>query len=74
MIYITCEQRKNAPKINVIICEKKCVHAKTCTAYLSYLKTVAQNDSLGENKPEAETFIAVHGSSLQHKPLPAASK
>ena len=38
MDYITCEKRKNTPKINVLICEKKCQHAKKCKPYLNYLQ------------------------------------
>lgn len=46
MDYITCERRKNAPQINVLICEKKCKYLDTCSSYLSYTKMKAITASL----------------------------
>ena len=48
MDYITCEKRKNAPKINVLVCEKKCEHAQICKPYLNYLKTKSSKVPINE--------------------------
>jgi len=48
MNYITCATRKNAPKINVLVCENKCQHAETCKPYLSYLETTPVNFSAND--------------------------
>ena len=58
MDYITCESRKNAPKINVLICEKKCQEAKTCKAYLNYLQIQSVSSALNGNPPEKEDLPA----------------
>lgn len=56
MDYITCEKRKNAPKINVLICEKKCQEAKTCKGYLNYLQIHSVSAVINEVPPEGETI------------------
>lgn len=56
MDYITCEKRKNAPKINVLICEKKCQDAKTCKGYLNYLQIHSVSAVINEVPPEGETI------------------
>jgi ABC-type metal ion transport system substrate-binding protein len=61
MDYITCENRKNSPKINVLVCEKKCQEAKTCKAYLNYLQIQSVN-------------TALNGSHREGKDLPAADQ
>ena len=58
MDYITCENRKNSPKINVLICEKKCQEAKTCKAYLNYLQIQSVSASLNGTPPEREDLPA----------------
>ena len=58
MDYITCENRKNSPKINVLICEKKCQEAKTCKAYLNYLQIQSVSASLNGTHPEREDLPA----------------
>jgi hypothetical protein len=58
MDYITCESRKNAPKINVLICEKKCQEAKTCKAYLNYLQIQSVSAALNRTPSEREDLPA----------------
>ena len=58
MDYITCEKRRNSPKINVLICEKKCEHAKICKSYLNYLKTQSSKVSISESAPAGEDLIS----------------
>ena len=74
MNYITCEKRRNAPKINVLICEKKCEHAKTCKPYLSYLKEQSSNISTGECAPAGEDLISLKSSNAKKSPLIAVGK
>lgn len=57
MDYITCEKRKNAPKINVLICEKKCEHAEICKSYLSYLKAKSVAVSLNKCATASEDVM-----------------
>ena len=59
MDYITCEKRKNAPKINVLICEKKCQHAEICTAYRGYLKARPLSNVLTEHPYLTEDLAAI---------------
>jgi hypothetical protein len=57
MDYITCEKRKNAPQINVLICEKKCKHLKTCSSYRSYCKMKTITASLNESATGADGLL-----------------
>jgi hypothetical protein len=34
--YIFCTKKKNAPRIDVRICEKKCPYKEECQEYLAY--------------------------------------
>ena len=68
MDYITCEKRKNAPKINVLICEKKCEHAETCKSYLSYLKAKSATVSINECATFGEDIIPDRSSKAGKSP------
>jgi len=68
MDYITCEKRKNAPKINVLICEKKCEHAEICKAYLSYLKAKSVTVSINKCAPAGEDIIPGKSSKTGESP------
>ena len=74
MDYITCERRKNAPKLNVLICEKKCAHAETCKPYLNYLQAQSSNASISACNPEVEEMLAVESPSTKESPLITVSK
>jgi hypothetical protein len=65
MDYITCERRKNAPQINVLICEKKCKYVSTCSSYLSYTKMKAITASLNDCTSGTDGLLA-----LQDSPRP----
>ena len=69
MDYITCETRKNAPKINVLICEKKCQHAKTCKPYLNYLKVRSAAAALTDCPMEGEDLLSIKESPQKTPPL-----
>jgi len=69
MDYITCETRKNAPKINVLICEKKCQHAKTCKPYRTYLKLRSATAALTDCPLEGEDLLAINESPQKNAPL-----
>ena len=68
MDYITCEKRKNAPKINVLICEKKCEHAEICKSYLSYLKAKSATVSINECATAGEDIIPGNSSKAGKSP------
>ena len=69
MDYITCEKRKNAPKINVLICEKKCQVAKTCKEYLNYLKLQSVSAVINGSPPEDGDLPSADQSSEKSSPL-----
>lgn len=69
MDYITCETRKNAPKINVLICEKKCRHAKTCKPYLNYLKVRSVTAAITDGPLEGEDLLSIKESPQKTPPL-----
>ena len=69
MDYITCERRKNAPKLNVLICEKKCEYAETCKTYLNYLQAQSSNASISACNPEVEEILTVESPSTKESPL-----
>ena len=69
MDYITCDKRKNAPKINVLICEKKCQEVKTCKAYLNHLKVQSVSAVINGSPPEGEDLPSTDPSSGKISPL-----
>lgn len=71
MDYITCENRKNAPKINVLICEKKCQEAKTCKAYLNYLQIQSVSATLNGTHREGKDLPSADQLSESSSPLSA---
>ena len=74
MDYITCEKRKNSPKINVLICEKKCEHAKKRKSYLNYLKPKSSMLPINEYTPAGEDLISVKSSNKKKDSLITAGK
>ena len=74
MDYITCEKRKNSPKINVLICEKKCEHAKKCKPYLNYLKAQSSRVPINECVSVVEDLISVKSSNKKKDSLIAVGK
>lgn len=74
MDYITCEKRKNAPKINVLICEKKCEHAQICKSYLNYLKAKSAAVSINDCTTAGEDTIPGHGPKPEKSPSLAVGK
>ena len=73
MEYITCEKRKNAPKINVLICEKKCQDAKTCKGYLNYLQIQCVNAVIN-GSPQKGEDISRADQSLENSSPPSVGK
>jgi hypothetical protein len=37
--YIVCSKKRNSPRLNVRICQQKCVLKENCKEYLSYLRS-----------------------------------
>ena len=72
MYYITCEKRKNAPKINVLICEKKCKKAKSCISYLNYCKTHSPSTPADGYTVSGEELINIESPHLKKIPPVAA--
>lgn len=74
MDYITCEKRKNSPKINVLICEKKCQYAKNCKSYLNYLKAKPSMVSINECTTAGEDLISIKSSNTKKSSLVTIGK
>lgn len=74
MDYITCEKRRNSPKINVLICEKKCEYAKTCKPYLNYLKAQSSKTSINECSLTGEDLIPIKNSNTKKSSLITVGK
>jgi len=71
MDYITCEKRKNAPQINVLVCEKKCKQANSCSTYLSYAKMKSLTRSLNECPSPTDELLVITGSPGTNPPYVA---
>lgn len=41
--YIVCHQKRNNPRVDIRICEKKCPKKDTCQEYLSNYRVLLQN-------------------------------
>lgn len=41
--YIVCHRKRNNPRVDVRICEKKCPSSGDCTEYLAYHKIMPQD-------------------------------
>jgi len=44
--YIVCPNKRNAPRINVLVCRERCPMAKECPAYAAHLAIAVHEDSL----------------------------
>jgi len=44
--YIFCMRKKNTPRIDVRICEKKCLHKEECREYLAYQRRIDDQSSM----------------------------
>ena len=74
MSYITCTTRKNSPKINVLVCEKKCQHAETCKPYLSYLETNPVNFSANDFSHGGEDLTSIKNTDTKQDALLTVGK
>lgn len=71
MDYVTCDRRKNAPQINVLICEKKCQHRNNCSTYLSYAKVKSLAASLSSCAGGTNELLVVQEQTRSTLPSPA---
>ncbi|MFH1123795.1 MAG: hypothetical protein V1758_09080 [Pseudomonadota bacterium] len=44
--YIVCQRKRNNPRVDVCICEKKCPLKDDCKEYIAYHKIVLQDKPL----------------------------
>ena len=42
--YIVCQKKRNNPRMDVRICQKKCDLKDDCAEYISHVKVLAQNE------------------------------
>jgi len=58
--YIVCHRKRNNPRMDVRICQKKCRSQDDCKEYLSYLKISVQNrnEPLSIGSPSMPAAIA----------------
>jgi len=55
--YIVCHNKRNSPRLNVRICQEKCLLKDECKEYMAYLKVSADKKqalTLPENMPVAQ--------------------
>jgi hypothetical protein len=43
--YLVCHRKRNNPRMDVRICEKKCPWKEDCQEYIQYHKGLAQNET-----------------------------
>jgi hypothetical protein len=68
MDYVTCTRRKNAPQINVLVCEKKCPHRNKCSAYLNHARMQSLAASLGDCAGSADELLLRHEPARLNRP------
>ena len=56
--YIVCHQKRNTPRIDVRICEKKCPEKDDCKAFLDFQRLSLQNPSPRSDSPGVELEAA----------------
>ena len=44
--YIVCQKKRNNPRMDVRICQKKCDLKQDCSEYISHVKILAQSEHL----------------------------
>lgn len=44
--YIFCTRKKNNPRINVRVCQKKCIFRDNCKEFMAYKATVEDQSSI----------------------------
>ncbi|MBW1978076.1 MAG: hypothetical protein JRI79_08950 [Deltaproteobacteria bacterium] len=54
--YIVCHQKRNNPRMDVRVCEKKCPLKEECKEYLSSRKAVVEN----QNATSVQELQAIH--------------
>ena len=62
--YIVCTKKRNNPRVDVRICQKKCHEKNECKAYLTSLKIVPMNkgvDLPSELPTQADTSECFQG-------------
>ena len=62
--YIVCTKKRNNPRMDVRICQKKCHEKDECKAYLTFLKIAAINkwgDLPSELPTQADTSECFQG-------------
>jgi hypothetical protein len=44
--YIVCQKKRNNPRVDVRICQKKCEQKQECTEYVSHVRVLAQSENV----------------------------
>ncbi len=55
--YIVCQKKRNTPRIDVRICEKKCPLKEACEAYKAYLRQTFDHRQIPVS-PETPPLVA----------------
>lgn len=58
--YIVCQKKRNNPRMDVRICERKCLQKEECKEYLAHLRLLPQDarPSLEADAPPLELEAA----------------
>jgi hypothetical protein len=54
--YIVCQKKRNNPRMDIRICQKKCDQKHNCPEYISHIRVLAQNENVSsytESQPVA---------------------
>jgi len=44
--YIVCRKKRNNPRMNVRICQKKCTEKNDCKEYIAHSKTAIETENI----------------------------
>ena len=44
--YIVCQKKRNNPRMNVRICQKKCTEKNDCQEYITHSKTAIETENV----------------------------
>lgn len=55
--YIVCQKKRNNPRMNVRICQKKCTEKNNCKEYIAHSETAIETENI--TLPADEQAVAL---------------
>jgi hypothetical protein len=56
--YIVCHKKRNAPRLDVRVCQQKCPLKNECQSYLAYVKPPVDKEEIPLGKDSPAEIIA----------------